>query len=440
MNEPSLDHSISAEQMLLGGLMLDQNAYWQIVGEVSSDDFSNNSHRLIFDSVRGLLDGDGSTDPVSISDWLSRDGSLDNAGGLSYIAGIANNTPSARNIKSHAKIVREYAKKRRAKLFLRDALSRIDDGEEFDSIVGSLFASLEHDATGGEAQVFSRILEETIASAENAAKLSGSLRGVSTTLPSLDRRTGGFFGGKLIVLGGRPGTFKSTLAWQILLKAGRQSIPTGMISLEMGGSELGARALAHHLKISGQALALGDRQSLALAKSAVSGMNGWPIFADYSASGIGKCTARILEWKHKHNVRLVVIDHAQLIDKVKGQNRHQDLSDFSRAMKRLAMKIETPIVLVSQISRSVEQENRDPQNSDLRESGDLEQNADLILFTVKTLLKKTDSNGEEVVVPNYKLTLTKHRGGPANIQVPLWVDGEKFRVGEVDDSGMMVSP
>jgi replicative DNA helicase len=200
----------------------------------------------------------------------------------------------------------------------------------------------------------------------------------------------------------------------------------------MGAAEMGTRAIANELKLDGQGLAFGNRSVIEAARKGAAAMRDWPLYADFTSANIGRVTARLLEWRHKHGIQLAVVDHIQLTERGKGTNRHQDLSEFSRAMKQLAMRLDMPILLVSQISREVEKEGRRPFNADLRESGDLEQNADIILFTHRVV---DDDEGDR-----YELLLSKQRNGPGGKVIDMWVDGRSYRVGEMNEARTGISP
>lgn len=432
MSGPDAHMGMRTEQALLGALMLDPDAYWRILSHVADDDFAKPEHRLIYRAIRNLQNGDGGCDSVTVSEWLAREGEIEAAGGMTYVMGLHNNAPSSANVVAYAKSVRDQAKQRRAVLCLKNALTRIEQGEPHDEVVGSVFAGLETDAAGDASTSVGQAVDLALAAARRAAELraTGKILGVSSTLPSLNRLTGGFHGSRLVVLGGRPGTYKSALVWQILCRAGANGIPVGMISLEMDAAELGARALANALMLNGQDLALGNREALEAAQNDAGKLRGWPIYLDFTADSVGRTTARILEWKHRHDVQLVVLDHLQLIARGRGTKRYEDLGEFSRAMKQLAMRIATPILLVSQLSREVERDGRRPRLSDLRESGDIEQNADIVLFAHR------DQSGDR---DRYELLLAKQRGGPANRVIDLWVEGEQFRLGELDEAGTAVA-
>lgn len=422
MSKP--DQNVAAEQCLLGGLMLDSRAFWRVIGEVGEDDFTRREHRLIFRAICEVMRAGADPDPVTIDDWLTSAGESEAAGGLAYIGSLANNTPSAANVLSYARIVRDHAKQRRARKTLAEALARIDQGESLSDVIGDVFAALETDTAGESSVDLAAMIDAAMSAAEKAADAGGCLQGISTTFPTLDRLTGGFHGPRLIILGGRPGTFKSALAWQIVCHAAKRKTPCGIISLEMGAAEMGSRAIANELQIDGQGLTFGNRTLIEAAKKGAATMRDWPLYADFASANIGRVTARILEWKHRFDIQIAVIDHIQLTERGKGTNRHQDLSEFSRAMKQLAMRLDIPIMLVSQISREVEREGRRPMNADLRESGDLEQNADIIMFTNR------DTSGDH---DRYELLLSKQRGGPANRIIDMRVQGESYRVSEPNE-------
>jgi replicative DNA helicase len=228
----------------------------------------------------------------------------------------------------------------------------------------------------------------------------------------------------MVVLGGRPGTYKSAIAWQILLRAASRGTPVGIVSLEMNHAELASRALAHELKINGHAFVSGDRRVVEeVQRRQNPDMRQWPIRIDSRSTKLGEIIARIIEWKYRYDIQLACLDHIQLVAHEKSQNRFLELSEVSRQMKLLAMRLDIPILVLSQLSREVEKENRQPRDSDLRECGNLEQDADIIIFTH---CKK----GKGIEEDNHEMILSKQRGGAARQVIDLVVNGEYFLVGE----------
>jgi replicative DNA helicase len=273
---------------------------------------------------------------------------------------------------------------------------------------------------------FAIALDEAVKSANEACKRrsAGTIAGLSTTFPTLDKLTGGLHGPKMVVLGGRPGTYKSAIAWQILLRAAKRGLPVGMISLEMGAAELGVRALASELKFSGHAFASGDRQTLADYHTKMRPeLRDWPIRIDDHSTYLSEIVSRIIEWKFRFDIQIACIDHLQLIHHQKAANRFQELSEVSRQMKLLAMRLGIPIVLLSQLSREVERDNREPRLSDLRECGNIEQDADIVIFT---RCIPGQGQGED----EYELILAKQRQGAARRVISLAINGEHYFVGE----------
>lgn len=424
--QPAQDYSREAEQSFLGALLLEAGAHWRTLGRITAEDFYSREHRLIYNAIRDEIEENGTADAITVADRLKRNGEETPSGGLAYVGSLANNTPSAANIAAYAGIVRDHAMRRRAKLALHNAIAQLDE-QPIEQAITATMTSLQNLAHNGTEDVpFSAALDQAMTDAEAAMKrrASGTMLGCSTTFPTLDRLTGGLHGSKMIVLGGRPGTYKSAIAWQILLRAASRGTPVGIVSLEMNHTELASRALAHELKIDGHAFVSGDRRVVEEVQHRQDpDMRQWPIRIDSRSTKLGQIMARIIEWKYRYDIQLACLDHIQLVAHEKSQNRFLELSEVSRQMKLLAMRLDIPILVLSQLSRDVEKENRRPRDSDLRECGNLEQDADIIVFT-------HCEKGKGIEEDRYELILSKQRGGAARQIIDLVANGEHFFVGE----------
>ncbi len=414
------DYSAEAEQCLLAALFADNRAYFQVCGLLEPADFSGQKHKRIYSSIGKLLAKNIPADLLTVADDLEGDVSLADVGAIAKGPGVPANAVA------YAQAVKKYAKQRNARLTFRNALAALDK-EPIETVITGAMSSLQNLAHSGQYDTpFSEALDAAQADAEAAMKRrsSGEVLGVSTTLPTLDRLTGGLHGGKMIVVGGRPGTYKSAFTWQMILRAASQGTAVGIVSLEMGASELGSRAIAHELKINGHAFAAGDQQAVHAVKEQLKPeIRDWPIRIDDKSSYLGEIVARIVEWKYRYDIQIACVDHLQLVQHENSTNRFLELSEASRQFKLLAMRLNIPILVLSQLSRSVEKEKREPRLSDLRECGNIEQDADIVIFTHCDV-------GNEPSEDQYQLILAKQRGGPARQMIDIIVNGERFLVGE----------
>ena len=416
------DYSVQAEQCLIAGLLADNRSYFKVCGLLEPADFYVPNHRRIYSSIGKLLAKNEPADALTVAE------DLDGDAGLAEIGEIAKGPGVPVNAVSYAKIVKDRARRRNTRLALHNALAALDK-EPVENVIADTMSSLQNLAHSGQYDTsFSDALDEAQADAEAAMKRrsSGSVLGVSTTLPTLDRLTGGLHGRKMIVVGGRPGTYKSAFALQMALRAASQGTAVGIVSLEMGASELGSRAIAHELKINGHAFAAGDQQAVHAVKEQLKPeMHNWPIRIDDKSSYLGEIVARIVEWKYRYDIQIACVDHLQLVQHENSTNRFLELSEASRQFKLLAMRLNIPILVLSQLSRSVEKEKREPRLSDLRECGNIEQDADVVIFT------HCEKIGEGPGEDQYQLILAKQRGGPARQVIDIVVNGERFFVGEL---------
>lgn len=416
MHQISTAIEINAERSVVGSLLVDQKAYFKITGLLSPGDFHDNDCREIFRSVERLTRDEREINVVTVAEDL--EGEMQ----LTDIAAIANESFSSASIVGYARVVQERSRRRQVVQTLTNALQQAQE-KGAEEVVSNVMASLQNLSCGGDDMTMDEVVRTAHQNAQEsiARRKVGGMLGVSTTVPSMDSYTSGLYGGKMITLGGRPGTMKSALAWQILLRAAKKGIPVGMISLEMGPEELGARAVANVFKINGHDYMSGDESTVRQAEPLLAEMRQWPVWVDYRSHHIGEIEARINEWKFRHDVQLVCVDYLQLV-RGHGQNRFNEINDVTRRIKLLAMRLNIPVLCLAQVSRDIEKNNRRPMLADLRESGNIEQDSDIVMFThCWTSENKPDE---------YELILAKQRGGVARKIVDLVVHGEHFFVGE----------
>lgn len=424
-------HSVEAEQAIIGGLMLDNTAIHQC-GQLRDADFWRADHRRIYRAITALAAEGRPFDVVTVAEAIEAGGDLDRIGGLPYIAALAENTPSAANVAAYADIVRERARQRHALKRIEDARERLiaPNGHAVDGIIADALAGLEgllHASTQDDLHV-SQLIDMAMTEAKRAAdaRRAGTMQGISTGIDDIDLRTGGIHGKRLWILAGRPGVGKSALKLQIAIRAALQGRAVGVISLEMGDAELGFRALAATLCISGTRLASGDadtfeRLKSSLGSSDLAALRKAPLWFNFTAGSLAEVIAQITAWRRQHGIELAVVDHIGLVDAQGFATRNDQLGAISRGLKKLAMRLDMPILVLSQLNRAVEREGRRPNLADLRDSGNLEQDADVVI-----MLHALNEDGTEIEVG-----IMKNRSGPRGPLGSLRFDGRTQRFTQV---------
>lgn len=422
---PPTDTVAQAEQALLGALVMSPESYWQIT-DLEPADFSTKKHQDYFRTIRGMVHADEHVDVITVAEKFNGRGQ----GVLSEIGAYAKDSILPMRVPTYAEIVKGAARKRHARDVLRQGLQGLDGGADVSDVIGDVLTRLEMPASAHD-KPFSMVLSEALSAAEQARdREKDGVIGIDTTIPTLNQFTKGLHGGRLITLGGRPGSFKSALAWQIAIRGASQGYAVGVISLEMMAAELGTRAISNQIKVDGQLFAAGDAHVIDVVRKKLEGnqLAGLPLWVDDKSQKFADIVSRIVEWRAKHQIQLAVIDYLQLI-RITGRSKREEIGEITRQLKLLAMKLEFPILLVSQLNRDPEREKRRPQLSDLRESGDVEQDSDIVIFThVQRAATEHDQD-------HYEMILAKQRGGPARKIINLRINGMTFFVGEAASHG-----
>lgn len=415
-------HSIEAEQSVLGGLMLDNEA-WMVIGDkLSETDFYRQDHRLIFRAIAYLASQQKPLDVITLSEWLKENRLLEDAGGLAYLATMAKDTPSAANINAYADIVRE-------KSILRQLISvgteiadsgynteGRDSRELLDQAERKVFEIAEHGARNTKSfRALKSLMKSTLEHIEELSKLNSTITGVSTGYTDLDEMTSGLQKGDLVIVAGRPSMGKTTFSMNIAeYAAAHKKLPVAVFSMEMPAEQLTLRLLSSMGRVDQHRLRTGQLtdEDWPRIATAVKIFADVPMFIDDSpALSPNEVRARSRRLVREHGqLGLIVLDYLQLMQgNGKSENRTNEVSEISRSLKALAKELSTPIVVLSQLNRSLEQRpNKRPVMSDLRESGAIEQDADVIMFVYRDEVYHPDSAEKG----SAEIIIAKQRNGP----------------------------
>jgi replicative DNA helicase len=414
-------NSIEAEQAVLGGLLLNNRAWYELVELVSEDDFYTQDHRLIFHAIGELLNAARPCDFVTLSEHLRHQDKLEEAGGISYLGMLAADTPSAANIKAYAEIVRERS-------VLRSLIAAGQDIAELGyqpdgRVAGTLIDIAEKQvfairARGSKAASQAKDMPTLMDAIEDRLERlrsdPGSLAGVPTGFLGLDKMTQGMHAGDLIIVGGRPGMGKTSFAMNIAeYVAIERKLPTAVFSMEMSAEQLALRVLSSFGRIDQQDLRSGELDDHGWSRlvSASGLLREAPLYIDETGSlSPQELAGRARRMAAKHGLSLIVVDYIQLMQVPSNrENRTNEISEISRSLKALAKELKVPIIALSQLSRNLESRNdKRPIMSDLRESGSIEQDADVVLFVYREDYHNKESPNQGTA----EIIVAKQRSGP----------------------------
>ncbi len=429
-SDPQLDalrvppHSIEAEQSVLGGLLLDNAAYDRVIDLVSAEDFYRFDHRLIFQNITKLVAASRPADVITVFESLSLIGKAEEVGGLAYLNALAQNTPSAANIRRYAEIVRDRG-------VLRKLITVSDEiaGDAFnpqgkevkqmlDAAESKIFAIAEEGARGAVGFVdIQPLLARVVERIDELYGRDGTndITGVPTGMVDLDRMTSGLQQGDLIIVAGRPSMGKTAFSVNIGENVAIDSgLPVAIFSMEMGGTQLAMRMLGSVGRIDQQRLKTGrlNEDDWPKLTHAIQKMNDAQVYIDETpALSSIELRSRSRRLARKcGQLGLIIVDYLQLMSaNSPGENRATEISEISRNLKSLAKELNCPVIALSQLNRSLEQRpNRRPVMSDLRESGAIEQDADLILFIYRDEVYNPDSPDKGTA----EIIIGKQRNGP----------------------------
>ena len=423
-------NDFQAEQAVLGSMLVDKDAILTVIEILKPEDFYRPEHAEIFSAMRDLNDKGEPVDILTLKDQLELRGKYDVNTGFEYLVSLNNPMYSISNVESYARIVEEKSILRRLIASSSEISKMSYEGSEevqyiLEKAEQNVFAISEK-RTQKTYSPISEVLDRTIDNIEELSKREGYLVGLTSGFTDLDKKTLGFCPGQLIILAARPAMGKSSLALNIATNAAiKANAAVAYFSLEMSKEELTSRILASEALVDSEKIRTGknlddqDWISLSNASQIVSQAK---IFLDDSVGYTPReLRARCRRMKLEHNIQLIVLDYLQLMNaNSNSTSRQQDISEISRSLKVLAKELGVPIIALSQLSRAVEQRSEDhrPMLSDLRESGSLEQDADIVMFIYRDEIYNKETDKKNVA----EIIVAKNRGGSTGTVELAWLN------------------
>ncbi len=425
-------HNLEAEASVLGSLMLDKDAVIKIADLLKVGDFYKDDHNFIYETMLALYEEREPIDVLSLSNKLEEKGQLERVGGSSYLASLVNTVPSATNVVHYAKVVQKKTLLRR---LISAASSIVELGYDESEDVQKLLDEAEQKVFAVSQNYIKQdfvpiksILETAFNRIDELHKSDGSFRGVETHYPDLDNLLAGLQKSDLIILAARPSVGKTTFALDIARQVGVHSkVPVGIFSLEMGADQLVDRMIAAQAGVdlwrlrTGKLSSEGPNNDFEKISDAMGVLSEASIFIDDSGSlNIMEMRTMARRLQAEHNLGLIIVDYLQLMEgrSSKGDNRVQEISEISRGLKQLARELNIPVIALSQLSRAVESRpDQIPKLSDLRESGSIEQDADVVMFLYREDRVRPDTPNKGIA----DVIIAKHRNGPVG-KISLYFD------------------
>lgn len=425
--------NIEAEQAVLGAVFYEPSILVTIMGILEPDDFYRSPHIKIYRVMCNLNDKGKPVDIIGVTEELSNQGELEDVGGVSYMSDLASSIPSVANVEFYAKIVEEKAILRR---LIRSATNLITDAyeqkDDVDVILDNAEKTVLQVASRKNAGSFKYIKDVMLDTYDNIEKLHsnhGEITGLPTGFKDLDDMTAGFQKNDLIIIAARPSVGKTAFALNIAQGIGTKTNENvAIFSLEMGADQLAMRMLCAEGNIDASRLRTGqledgDWSKLTMAVGALS--NSGLYIDDTPGIKINEIRSKCRKLKQEHGLGMILIDYLQLIQgSGRSENRQQEVSEISRSLKELARELQVPVIALSQLSRGVEQrQDKRPMMSDIRESGSIEQDADIVGFLYREDYYDKDAENKNVI----EIIIAKHRNGPVgNVSLAFIKEYNKF--------------
>ncbi|MGE6379666.1 replicative DNA helicase [Peribacillus muralis] len=411
--------NVEAEQAVLGAIFLEPSSLTVTSEVLIPEDFYRSSHQKIFNVMINLNDEGKAVDLITVTEELAATKNLEEVGGVSYLSELAGSVPTAANVEYYARIVEEKSLLRRlirtATNIAQEGYSREDEVEELLGEAEKTIMEVAQRKNSGSFQNIKDVLVATYDNIEILTNRKGDVTGIPTGFAELDRMTAGFQRNDLIIVGARPSVGKTAFALNIAQNvATKTEENVAIFSLEMGAEQLVMRMLCAEGNINAQNLRTGsltdeDWRKLTMAMGSLS--NAGIYIDDTPGVRIGEIRSKCRRLKQEHGLGMILIDYLQLIqgDGRSGDNRQQEVSEISRSLKALARELKVPVIALSQLSRGVEQrQDKRPMMSDIRESGSIEQDADIVAFLYRDDYYDKESENKNII----EIIIAKQRNGP----------------------------
>jgi replicative DNA helicase len=419
--ERPLPQNLDAERSILGAILLDNHALNAAIENIKPEDFFLEQHRRVFNQMIALGEAQQAIDLVTLTESLHRTGELESSGGAPYLASLADGMPRVSNVEHYARIVREKALLRNLIHATHNIQQRALEGEDgadaiLDGAESSIFAIAEDRIKAGLIPV-KDIVRDNFERLEKIFREGKSITGVSTGYTELDKLLSGFQNSELLILAARPSQGKTALALNLAENISiRGGMPVAVFSLEMSKESLLQRLVASVAQIDAHKFRTGhlSREDWRRMTEALGQISSAPLWIDDAGStSVLEIGAKARRLKREKGLSLLIVDYLQLITgRGRFNNRQEEVSSISRGLKGLAKELQIPVLVLSQLTRAPEREERGPQLSDLRESGAIEQDADVVMFIYRPHWAKLDSSPEER--DQAEIQVAKQRNGPTD--------------------------
>lgn len=424
MNTRVMPNDIVAEQCVLGSMFFSKKALQKCVESLNKDLFYNDAHAKIFETIKDLAEAGKPIDLTIVTSELNNRKQLNQIGGVEYLSELTTIVPSAANVEEYIRIVEEKAIRRR---LIETAIDIETDGYNWQDSINELLDKSEKNVmnlskarTGSEFRPIQEVLFKTQANLEKIAQTKGDITGLATGFYDLDKLTGGLHPSQLIIIAARPAMGKTAFALNLAVNSANASGKTiAIFNLEMGAEQLAMRMLSSAGQIQGTKLMKGrlEHNDWKRVNEAISRLAETNIYIDDTPGiTIGEIRAKSRRLASEGNLGLIIIDYLQLIsiDSKYAGNRQQEIAEISRSLKTLAMELQIPIIALAQLSRSVDsRDDKRPILSDLRESGSIEQDADIVAFLYRDDYYNKESAIDENTSKS-EFIMRKHRNGPTS--------------------------